>query len=122
MNTDPSDGLNDNIKNEIDFARAVTALMMAIKLDVSDTDTLFRLWREVGLPDDGFADREDPAFVEQIIGEHNESLELGVSGVPAVRLADSDVAIVGAQPIETYRRWIERRLAAEPDASVTAPA
>ena len=38
MNTDPSDGLNDNIKNEIDFARAVTALMMAIKLDVSDTD------------------------------------------------------------------------------------
>ena len=38
MNTDPSDGLNDNIKNEIDFARAVTALMMAIKLDVSDMD------------------------------------------------------------------------------------
>jgi predicted DsbA family dithiol-disulfide isomerase len=82
-------------------------------LDVTDTDTLQTLWREVGLPDDAFATREDPAFVKQIIEEHNESIGLGVTGVPAVRLANSDIAIVGAQPIETYRRWIERQLAAE---------
>ena len=37
MNPKDPHGLNENIQNEIDFARAVTALMMAIKLDVSDT-------------------------------------------------------------------------------------
>ena len=36
--------------------------------------------------------------------------ELGVGGVPAVRLAESDVAITGAQPTETYRSWIRKNL------------
>jgi len=35
---------------------------------------------------------------------------LCVGGVPAVRLAEGDVAITGAQPIETYRRWIRKNL------------
>ncbi len=91
-------------------------------LDVSDSDTLLKLWREVGLPDEAFATREDPVFVKQIIDEHNESIGMGVTGVPAVRLADSDIAIVGAQPIETYRRWIERRLEAERSAAATPQA
>lgn len=91
-------------------------------LDVSDTDTQLALWREVGLPDEAFATRKDPVFIEQIIDEHNESLGIGVTGVPAVRWADSDIAIVGAQPIETYRRWIERQLAAERSTTATPPA
>jgi predicted DsbA family dithiol-disulfide isomerase len=86
---------------------------------VSDSDTLLTLWREVGLPDEAFATREDPQFVKQIINEHNESIGMGVTGVPAVRLAESDIAIVGAQPIETYRRWIERQLAAARSESAT---
>lgn len=37
MSSHESADLESQIKNEIDFARAVTALMMAVKLDVSDT-------------------------------------------------------------------------------------
>lgn len=80
--------------------------------DVTDADTLLDLWRVAGLSEASFADREDPALVEQILDEHNEAIAMGVNGVPAVRMADSDVAIVGAQPVEIYRRWIERKLAA----------
>ena len=42
--------------------------------------------------------------------EHNQAVELGVGGVPAVRMEGNDVAISGAQPIEIYRRWIRRAL------------
>ena len=49
-----------------------------------------------------------------MIAEHEEAVELGVGGVPAVRLAGSDVAITGAQPTESYRRWIRRSLEANP--------
>ena len=55
---------------------------------------------------DGFS-----AGLEEIMDDHNEAIGFGVTGVPAARMADSDVAIVGAQPIEIYRRWIERTLA-----------
>ena len=43
--------------------------------------------------------------------EHAEAVELGATGVPAVRLAGNSAVIVGAQPTELYRRWIERSLA-----------
>ena len=80
--------------------------------DVTDLDTLLDLWREAGLSEADFATREDPALLEQILDEHNEAIEMGATGVPAVRLADSEIAIVGAQPTAIYRRWIERTLAA----------
>lgn len=80
---------------------------------MSDLETLRELWLEIGLPEEAFAAHEDPAFVEEIIAEHNEALTVGATGVPAARMADSDMAIVGAQPIEIYRRWIERKLASQ---------
>lgn len=90
--------------------------------DVTDPDTQLALWRDVALPADAIAAREDPALVRQIIDEHNEAIRIGVNGVPAVRLAENDIAIVGAQPIETYRRWIQRRLEADPNAAATPSA
>jgi hypothetical protein len=47
-----------------------------------------------------------------VTDEHNEAVELGVGGVPAVRMVGNDVAISGAQPLEVYRRWIRRALEA----------
>lgn len=88
--------------------------------DVSDTDTLLALWREVDLPDEAFAAREEPALLERIVDEHNEALSVGANGVPAARMSDSDIAIVGAQPLETYRRWIERTLARSEQAARSA--
>lgn len=38
MDSKQLDGLDDRIKNEIDFARAVMALMMGAQLDVADLE------------------------------------------------------------------------------------
>jgi predicted DsbA family dithiol-disulfide isomerase len=76
--------------------------------DISDFDTLLALWTDLGLPEDGFARTRDPALASEVLTQHREALESGVTGVPAVRRADDDAVIVGAQPYELYRRWFER--------------
>ncbi len=76
--------------------------------DISDGATLRSIWSEAGLPDSEFARSEDPLLLEQVVEEHRESLDSGVTGVPAVRLEGNDAVIVGAQPLELYRRWVER--------------
>jgi predicted DsbA family dithiol-disulfide isomerase len=76
--------------------------------DISDRATLRELWGELGLASEALAVADAPDVLEQVRAEHAEAVELGVTGVPAVRLADGDVAIVGAHPLELYRRWVTR--------------
>jgi predicted DsbA family dithiol-disulfide isomerase len=78
--------------------------------DITNWDTLKTLWLELGLPEEAFAESENPALSEQVFAEHREAVELGATGVPAVRRADDSIVIVGAHPAEMYRRWIERAL------------
>jgi predicted DsbA family dithiol-disulfide isomerase len=80
--------------------------------DVTDAQTLRALWREAGLPDAEFRRTEDPALLREVLLQHEEALEAGATGVPAVRLADNPAVIVGAHPLELYRRWTERTRAA----------
>lgn len=81
--------------------------------DITDSNTLLALWREAQLPEDGFARVSDPALLRATIDQHNEAIEHGVNGVPAVCMEGREGVVIGAQPVELYRRWIERRLAAE---------
>lgn len=81
--------------------------------DITATDTLREIWREADLPAAAFERHADPAVRQRVLDEHNEAVEFGLTGVPAVRLADSDAYVMGAQPLETYRRWIQKLLAAE---------
>jgi predicted DsbA family dithiol-disulfide isomerase len=76
--------------------------------DITDADTLRALWQEVELPAAEFERSNDPSILRATLAEHAEALEVGATGVPAVRLADDDVVIVGAQPLALYRKWIER--------------
>ena len=95
------------------FARMHAALLHAYFVasrDISRPATLTALWREAGLPEAGLARAGEPELLRRVLAEHAEALELGVGGVPAVRLAGSDVAITGAQPTESYRRWIRKNL------------
>lgn len=78
--------------------------------DITRDDNLRAIWRDCGLPDADFARRDDPAILQAVLADHNEATELGVNGVPAVRMADTDTAIVGAHPLEMYRRWVAKRL------------
>ena len=76
--------------------------------DISRADTLRAIWTEAGLPEAGFADCFDQRLVAQTLEQHNEAVSLGITGVPAVRVAGTDAFVLGAQPLATYRRWVER--------------
>ena len=84
--------------------------------DISRESTLRALWEEVGLPKEGFAACGDPELVRDTIADHNEAVELGITGVPAVRAAGGDAFVMGAQPLAVYRRWVERLLARDDEA------
>jgi predicted DsbA family dithiol-disulfide isomerase len=78
--------------------------------DISAEAELRALWRELELPEEGFAPLDDPALVAAVVGDHNDALERGATGVPAVMLVGNDAVVVGAPPLETYRSWVERSL------------
>lgn len=79
--------------------------------DVSAEDTLKNIWASCGLPDAEFARSRDPELLETVLREHNEALAAGASGAPAFRMADQDVAVMGALPVATLQRWVSRALA-----------
>lgn len=76
--------------------------------DVSDRAVLAELWREAGLPVAELARADDPALLARTLAEHEEALALGTGGVPAVRVAGTDLFVTGALPRASYRRWVER--------------
>jgi predicted DsbA family dithiol-disulfide isomerase len=79
--------------------------------DITDTDTLRAIWTEAALPAAAFDRHADPALRQRVLDEHAEAADLGITGVPAVRMADRDGFVLGAQPLEVYRRWIRKALA-----------
>ncbi len=81
--------------------------------DVTKAGTLLALWREAGLPEEGFAHAGDDAILRAVVDEHNEAVRREIDGVPTVVMDGIDVPVVGAMPYETYRRWVARRLAGE---------
>jgi predicted DsbA family dithiol-disulfide isomerase len=81
--------------------------------DITDWSTLKAVWLEAGLADQDFPDSEDPVLRQQIFDEHREAVELGATGVPAIRRAEDRLVIVGAHPVEMYRRWIDRSLSGD---------
>lgn len=97
------------------FQRMHRALLHAYFVesrDISNARTLAALWSEAGLPGAELARAADPELLRCVTEEHDQAVELGVSGVPAVRMVGNDVAISGAQPLEVYRRWVRRALEA----------
>jgi predicted DsbA family dithiol-disulfide isomerase len=78
--------------------------------DISNARTLWAIWQEAGLVPEALERVTDPELLRRVAEEHNQALELGVNGVPAVQMEGNDVAITGAHPTETYRRWIRKRL------------
>jgi predicted DsbA family dithiol-disulfide isomerase len=78
--------------------------------DISRMDVLLEMWLEVGLPEDAFEVASEPALLDEVIRDHREALESGATGVPAMQLAGNPAMIVGAHPIDLYRRWVDRTL------------
>ena len=78
--------------------------------DISAAATLEAIWHEAGLQPDAFAVAAEPDLVRATAEQHDEALALGITGVPAVRVKGTDAFVTGAQPLETYRRWVVRLL------------
>ena len=97
------------------FRRIHRALLEAYfghSRDVTDEGTLRAIWCETGLPEADFARTAEPRYLEQTLAEHAEAVRLGMNGVPTVHVEGDDAFVTGAYPIEMYRRWVTRRLAA----------
>jgi predicted DsbA family dithiol-disulfide isomerase len=80
--------------------------------DITDRATLRALWSEAQLPDDAFASCDDPEYTRRVLADHAEAQALGATGVPAMRLADQDFVLVGAQPEAVVLRWLRRAIEA----------
>ena len=78
--------------------------------DVTRRETLLAIWRECGLADDGFERCDDPAIREAVLADHREAIDLGIHGVPAVRIDSNPIATVGTHSLEAYRRWFLKEL------------
>jgi predicted DsbA family dithiol-disulfide isomerase len=78
--------------------------------DITNAETLSAVWREAALPVEGLARASNPVLLQQTIDEHNEAIARGIDGVPAVCMEGHEGAVIGAQPVELYRRWIGRFL------------
>lgn len=76
--------------------------------DITDSQVLREIWGEAGLPAEATSSWQRPDLHELIFSEHNEAIEHGASGVPAVRLSGSFGVLTGAQPFEVYRDWVLR--------------
>lgn len=80
--------------------------------DITDRATLRALWSEAQLPDAAFASCDDPEHARRVLADHEEARTLGATGVPAMRLADQDFVLVGAQPEAVVLRWLRRAIEA----------
>jgi len=88
----------------------VASAYFAENRDITRRETLLALWGECGLPDEGFERCDDPAIREAVLADHREAIDLGIHGVPAVRIDPNPIATVGAHPLEAYRRWFLKEL------------
>ena len=80
--------------------------------DITSSSVLREIWSEAGLPCDQIASWQRPDLLEAVIRQHNEAIEHGAGGVPAVRMEGSFGVVTGAQPLEAYRDWVNKALAA----------
>ena len=82
-----------------------------VYLDITDLQTMTEIWHECGLAPADFEHTRDDDLLQQVLEDHREAVKYGVTGVPAIMLEGTDVAITGAHPRSLYRRWIDRTIA-----------
>jgi predicted DsbA family dithiol-disulfide isomerase len=78
--------------------------------DITDPEVLCEVWSEARLPAEAYAGTADPVHLERTLAEHQDALDRGMTGVPAAYLEGQDSFLMGAQPLELYRRWVTRNL------------
>jgi predicted DsbA family dithiol-disulfide isomerase len=98
------------------YHRALMHAYFARNLNVTAAATAAAVAAECGLDVARFeADFADPATLEEVVSDHREGVELGISGVPCIVVGES-FALPGSQDRSTYihlfRRLLERQVQA----------
>ena len=90
------------------FHLAVMDAYFYANRNVTERRTLLDIAVECGLDANEFLTAlDDDALLRAVIDEHNEAIELGVTGVPAV-VAPGGLVIPGAQDRAFYRRLVKK--------------
>jgi len=93
------------------YHRALMHAYFARNLNVTSLENILLVARECGLDLAAFAkDFDDPAVTAEVVADHNEAVELGISGVPCVVLAGG-FQMPGAQDRTVYKNIVHRLLA-----------
>jgi predicted DsbA family dithiol-disulfide isomerase len=90
--------------------RRLFAAYFAESRDISAEPTLREIWLEAELAPNAFPALTDSGLVARVHADHVRAHEEGATGVPALRRAEDEYAIVGAQPYELLERWLTRTL------------
>ncbi|MFN8643014.1 MAG: hypothetical protein U0802_15685 [Candidatus Binatia bacterium] len=91
-------------------ARALLRAYFTDNRDITDAATLRAIWAEAACRPTRPRRRRRPGAPARGRRPAQSGRRAGITGVPAVGVAGSDTAITGAQPLETYRRWMRRLL------------
>jgi predicted DsbA family dithiol-disulfide isomerase len=79
--------------------------------NVTDLDTIVAVAVDSGLDRQQFlADLSDESLSSEVIADHNEALQMGITGAPTV-VVDDILPIPGAQDLEFYRNVVNKRMA-----------
>lgn len=93
------------------YHRALMHAYFARNLDVTSRENILLVARETGLELPAFErDLDDPTTFDEVVADHNEAVELGISGVPCVVL-DGGFTLPGSQERAVYRNIVQRLLA-----------
>jgi predicted DsbA family dithiol-disulfide isomerase len=102
------------------YHRALMHAYFARNLNVTSRDVIDLVARECGLDMNRFAaDFDDPELAAQVVAEHNEAVEMGISGVPCVVVGDG-FAMPGAQERAVYINIVRKLVARANEAAVSA--
>ena len=77
-------------------------------LDIGDDSVLVAEGADVGLDESEIVDAlGDPAYLERVLAQTREAIELGAGGVPAW-VIDQQLLVPGAQPHKLFTQVLER--------------
>jgi len=76
--------------------------------NITDQKVLKEIWVNLDLPSDAFRVSEEDDILQEVVAEHNEAVNLGITGVPAVTMEGLPFPMVGVQNDEVYYRLISQ--------------
>lgn len=76
--------------------------------NITDQRVLKEIWMNLDLPSEAFWVSEEDEVLREVVTEHNEAVNLGITGVPAVVMEALPFPMVGVQNDEVYYRLISQ--------------